>query len=225
MDRLADHLDEAAGAPSLQMAASVRHGGGEEVIRFLSPRGGKGPSDQEVPSWGREDLNLRPTDSEFPARARRTLNSPLGCVEESLRSGPCEHAGIVERRKRRRGVEKSLRNRGGHVEAAVMRLAPTSAGRPTPSPPESRCSYAVAFASPPRSGIERMMVMRSRRRCVASTQSRTQPSPAHVGASIVLPPRPGDRVRRPHLDKCTDRVVSPFVRFAPGAPEQAQKRG
>src|SRR5919106_3609822 len=29
---------------------------------------------------------------------------------------------------------------------------------------------------------------------------------------------PGQRVRRPDFDECTGRGVSPFVRFAPGAP-------
>ena len=61
MDRLAAHLDAAHDAKPRQVAASVRHPGGAEVIEF--PLGsGKGASDQGVSSWGGEDSNLRPTD-------------------------------------------------------------------------------------------------------------------------------------------------------------------
>jgi integrase len=66
MDRLAEHLDAAHSAASLQIAASVRHEGDAEVIRFPS-RDRKRPSDQHLSSWGGEDLNLRPTDYESAA--------------------------------------------------------------------------------------------------------------------------------------------------------------
>jgi integrase len=63
MDRLAEHLDAAHSAASSQIAASVRHEGGAEVIRF--PSGDRNrPSDQGISSWGGEDSNLRPTDYE-----------------------------------------------------------------------------------------------------------------------------------------------------------------
>jgi len=58
MDRLAEHLDAAHSAASVQIAASVRHEGDAEVIRFPS-RDRKSPSDQGFSSWGGEDLNLR----------------------------------------------------------------------------------------------------------------------------------------------------------------------
>jgi len=76
MDRLAEHLDAAHGAASVQIAASVRHEGDAEVIRFPSD-GRKRPSDQGVSSWGGEDLNLRPTDYESAPKRRGHLRKWL----------------------------------------------------------------------------------------------------------------------------------------------------
>ncbi|MGH2659347.1 MAG: tyrosine-type recombinase/integrase, partial [Actinomycetota bacterium] len=59
MDRLAEQLDAAHVASSRQIAASVRHGGGAEVIEFPS-RGRKVAADQGASEWGGEDSNLRP---------------------------------------------------------------------------------------------------------------------------------------------------------------------
>jgi hypothetical protein len=68
MDRLAEHLDAAHGAATMQIAASVRM---RAARGHPFPSGERNrPSDEELSSWGGEDLNLRPTDYEFdPGRS------------------------------------------------------------------------------------------------------------------------------------------------------------
>jgi hypothetical protein len=66
LDRLATQLDAAHEAVSGQIAASVRPGGGAEVIE-LARRAGKIASDQRVSEWGGLDSNQRPTDYESAA--------------------------------------------------------------------------------------------------------------------------------------------------------------
>jgi len=68
---LATLLDAAHGAKPRQVAASVRHPAGAEVIEFPF-KDGKGASDQGVSSWGGEDSNLRPTDYESDPALPRT---------------------------------------------------------------------------------------------------------------------------------------------------------
>jgi len=66
MDRLAEKLDATHEASSRRAAASMRHGGGAEVIEF--PRRGENMApDLGERSWGGEDSNLRPADYESAA--------------------------------------------------------------------------------------------------------------------------------------------------------------
>lgn len=84
MDRLAEHLDAAHGAVSVQNAASVR----QRAARRWSgspPRDRKGPSDQGLsscPLWGGVDSNHRPTDYEAAAKRFTHLRKWLKALVE-----------------------------------------------------------------------------------------------------------------------------------------------
>ncbi len=66
MDRLAEKLDATHEASSRRAAASMRHGGGAEVIGF--PRRGENMApDLGERTWGGVDLNHRPADYESAA--------------------------------------------------------------------------------------------------------------------------------------------------------------